>query len=83
MSASVTARTSAAGSDFAALNRQIVNAGLLERRPAYYAVRASVVTAALVGAWAAFFVIGSSWWIGLRRLQPFPYPRCFHEARGE
>ncbi|MEV6492675.1 acyl-CoA desaturase, partial [Actinoplanes sp. NPDC051633] len=29
----------AAGSDFAALNRRIAEAGLLERRPAYYAVR--------------------------------------------
>lgn len=33
MSASVTARPRTTGSDFAALNRQIVNAGLLERPP--------------------------------------------------
>ncbi|GAA2526103.1 delta fatty acid desaturase [Winogradskya humida] len=51
-----------AASDFAALNRTIAEAGLLERRPAYYAVRISVVAAMLVGGWAAFFLIGSSWW---------------------
>ncbi|GAA2568686.1 acyl-CoA desaturase [Winogradskya consettensis] len=51
-----------AASDFAALNRTIAEAGLLERRPAYYAVRIGVVAAMLVGGWAAFFLIGSSWW---------------------
>jgi fatty acid desaturase len=50
------------GSDFAALNRRITAAGLLERRPAYYAVRISVVAAALVGGWAAFVLVGPSWW---------------------
>jgi len=54
--------TPAAGSDFAALNRQINEAGLLERRPGYYAVRMSVVAAMLVAGWAAFFLVGSSWW---------------------
>jgi hypothetical protein len=44
------------------LNRQIVNAGLLERRAAYYAVRLSVVTAIYAGSWVLFFLIGSSWW---------------------
>ncbi|WP_127500415.1 fatty acid desaturase family protein [Actinoplanes solisilvae] len=62
MSASVIPRPKTTGSDFAALNRQIVEAGLLERRPAYYAVRMIVVTAMFVGGWAAFFLIGSSWW---------------------
>jgi fatty acid desaturase len=52
----------AAGSSFAALNRQITEAGLLERRPAYYAVRMTVVAAMLVGGWAAFFLVGASWW---------------------
>ena len=62
MSASVTQRHKTAGSDFAALNRQIVDAGLLERRPAYYAVRLGVVSAMLVGGWVFFFLVGSSWW---------------------
>jgi fatty acid desaturase len=51
-----------AGSDFAELSRRINAAGLLQRRPAYYVVRLGVVAAALVGGWAAFFLIGSSWW---------------------
>jgi fatty acid desaturase len=62
MSASVTQRPQTAGSDFAALNRQIVEAGLLERRPAYYAVRVSVVSAMFAGGWLVFFLLGSSWW---------------------
>ncbi|MFI6243040.1 fatty acid desaturase family protein [Micromonospora sp. NPDC050795] len=53
---------SATGSEFAALNRRISEAGLLKRRPAYYAVRLSVVATMLLGAWTAFFLIGSSWW---------------------
>jgi fatty acid desaturase len=53
---------SAAGSDFAELNRRINAAGLLRRRPAYYAVRLGLVTAALVAGWSAFFLIGASWW---------------------
>jgi fatty acid desaturase len=52
----------AAGSDFAELNRRINAAGLLRRRPAYYAVRLGTVAAALVLSWSAFFVIGASWW---------------------
>jgi len=51
-----------AGSDFAELNRRINAAGLLRRRPAYYAVRLSLVAAALVLGWSAFFLIGASWW---------------------
>ena len=52
-------RPRTAGSDFAVLNRRIAEAGLLERRPAYYAARMSVVAAMLVGGWAGFFLIGS------------------------
>jgi len=52
----------AAGSDFAELGRRIAAAGLLDRRPAYYAVRLSLVTAALVAGWSAFFLVGASWW---------------------
>jgi fatty acid desaturase len=52
----------AAGSDFAELNRRVTRAGLLERKPAYYAVRLTVVSLMLVGGWTAFFLIGASWW---------------------
>jgi fatty acid desaturase len=61
MTTAVEPRT-APGSDFAELNRRINTAGLLRRRPAYYAVRLSLVGAALVAGWSAFFMIGASWW---------------------
>ncbi len=51
-----------AGSDFAELNRRISARGLLERQPAYYAVRLTLVGLSVVGGWAAFFLLGSSWW---------------------
>jgi fatty acid desaturase len=51
-----------AGSDFAELNRRVTRSGLLERKPAYYAVRLSAVALMLVGGWTAFFLVGSSWW---------------------
>jgi fatty acid desaturase len=44
------------------LNRRITEAGLLERRPVYYAARISIVAAMFVGGWVAFFLIGASWW---------------------
>ncbi|MET0425872.1 MAG: acyl-CoA desaturase [Actinoplanes sp.] len=62
MTTAVQRPKAASGSDFSALNRQISEAGLLERRPAYYAVRISVVAAMLVGGWTAFVLVGSSWW---------------------
>ncbi|MGX7760856.1 fatty acid desaturase family protein [Streptomyces angustmyceticus] len=50
------------GGDFARLSRRIVAAGLMERRPGYYAVRLAAVSAAFAGGWAAFLVLGDSWW---------------------
>jgi fatty acid desaturase len=52
----------ATGSDFAELNRRINRAGLLQKRPGYYAVRLGLVAAAYVGGWTAFVMVGSSWW---------------------
>ncbi len=52
----------AAGSDFAILNRRIVAAGLMQRRPIYYVARMSVVGLMLLGGWTAFALLGSSWW---------------------
>jgi fatty acid desaturase len=57
-----TERRITAGSDFARLNRMVHDAGLLERRPAYYALRLSAVALMLIGGWSAFFLVGSSWW---------------------
>jgi fatty acid desaturase len=56
------AETRTAGSDFAELNRRINAAGLLRRRPAWYAVRLSLVSLALIGGWTAFVLVGASWW---------------------
>ncbi len=50
------------GSDYAALSRQVRQAGLLDRRPRYYAWKITLTAAALVLGWAAFAAIGNSWW---------------------
>jgi fatty acid desaturase len=49
-------------SDFAELNKRVTARGLMERQPAYYAVRLSLVALMMAGGWTAFFLIGSSWW---------------------
>lgn len=50
------------GSDFARLSRIISAEGLLERRPVYYAVRITLVLGFLAGGWAAFVLLGDTWW---------------------
>ncbi len=50
------------GSDYAALSRQVRQAGLLDRRLRYYALKITLTAAALVLGWAVFAVIGNSWW---------------------
>jgi fatty acid desaturase len=50
------------GSDYAALSRQVKAAGLLDRRPRYYAWKISLTVAAFVFGWVAFALIGDSWW---------------------
>jgi fatty acid desaturase len=50
------------GSDYAQLSRQIREAGLLERRPGYYAWKIAVTVGLLAAGWAAFAVVGNSWW---------------------
>jgi fatty acid desaturase len=50
------------GSDFAELCRLIRREGLLDRRPGYYVVKFVVVGALLAAGWAAFALIGDSWW---------------------
>ena len=50
------------GSDYAALSRQVREAGLLDRRPRYYAWKIALTAAALVLGWAVFAAIGNSWW---------------------
>jgi len=62
MTITMTPARTAAGSDFAVLARRITGEGLMQRRPAYYIARLSVVTLMLLGGWTAFFLIGESWW---------------------
>ncbi|WP_345403016.1 acyl-CoA desaturase [Nonomuraea salmonea] len=50
------------GSDYARLSRRIAQAGLLERRPGYYAARITLVAALFAGTWALFAALGDSWW---------------------
>jgi fatty acid desaturase len=50
------------GSDFAELCRLIKREGLLDRRPRYYTVKFAVMGVLFAAGWAAFFLIGDSWW---------------------
>jgi len=50
------------GSEYAELSRQVKEAGLLERRPGYYAWKFAVTIGLLAAGWAAFVVAGNSWW---------------------
>ncbi|MFD3720311.1 fatty acid desaturase family protein [Streptomyces sp. NPDC058674] len=50
------------GSDFARLSKKIQAAGLMARRPGYYALRIALVTALYAAGWTAFVLIGDSWW---------------------
>jgi fatty acid desaturase len=50
------------GSEYAELSRQVKQAGLLNRRPAYYAVKIAANLALFALGWAAFVVLGRSWW---------------------
>ncbi|MEV0335691.1 acyl-CoA desaturase [Nocardia sp. NPDC050717] len=51
-----------ADGDYARLLRRVSDAGLMRRRPGYYALRLSLVGTAFVGGWAAFVLVGDSWW---------------------
>jgi hypothetical protein len=50
------------GSEYAQLSRQIKQAGLLQRRPAYYIGKITFTAAALAAGWAALVLVGDSWW---------------------
>src|SRR3954451_7428461 len=50
------------GSDYADLMRHVKEAGLLDRRYAYYLIKMSVTGVLLVAGWAAFVLLGDSWW---------------------
>jgi fatty acid desaturase len=50
------------GSEYAQLSRQIKQAGLLRRRPAYYTAKITFTVVALAAGWAALALVGDSWW---------------------
>jgi fatty acid desaturase len=50
------------GSDFTRLSKQIVAAGLMRRRTGYYTLRITLVAALYTLGWAAFLLLGESWW---------------------
>jgi fatty acid desaturase len=50
------------GSEYAQLSRQVRQAGLLDRRPQYYAWKITVTAGLLAAGWAAFVAVGDSWW---------------------
>jgi fatty acid desaturase len=50
------------GSEYAQLSRQVRLAGLLERRPRYYRWKIGATVVLLAAGWAAFAVVGDSWW---------------------
>jgi fatty acid desaturase len=50
------------GSDYAELSRAVRGAGLLRRRPGYYAIKISINLILLAGGWAAFVLLGRTWW---------------------
>jgi fatty acid desaturase len=52
----------ARGSDYADLSRRIRRSGLLDRRPAYYWAKIASTTGILAAGWAAFLLLGDSWW---------------------
>jgi fatty acid desaturase len=49
------------GSDFAQLSKVVTAAGLLDRRPGYYAARIGVTVGLLAAGWWAFAALGDSW----------------------
>ena len=49
-------------SEFTQLSRQIKQAGLLDRRRSWYAVKVGLNLALLIAGWVAFAILGESWW---------------------
>jgi fatty acid desaturase len=50
------------GSDYAQLSRRISGAGLMDRRPGWYAVKVTLTVALFIVGWVAFALVGDSWW---------------------
>jgi fatty acid desaturase len=50
------------GTEYAQLSRQIKHAGLFEPRSRYYTWKIAITAALLAAGWAAFILVGNSWW---------------------
>jgi fatty acid desaturase len=50
------------GTDYARLSRAVRRAGLMDRRTGNYAWRIAITVSLLAVGWAAFVLIGNSWW---------------------
>jgi fatty acid desaturase len=50
------------GTDYARLSRQVRQAGLLDRCAGHYAWRITITVGLLFAGWAAFVLVGDSWW---------------------
>jgi hypothetical protein len=50
------------GSDYAELLTQLRQAGLLDRRPAYYTVKIDLNAALVIAGWTMFVLLGDSRW---------------------
>jgi fatty acid desaturase len=50
------------GTEFAELSRRIRAAGLLERRPGWYARAVALAVGAFAACWTVFGLLGDSWW---------------------
>ena len=55
-------RGTARGSDYADLLHRVRDAGLLDRRRGYYLTKMAITGALLAAGWAAFVLLGDSWW---------------------
>jgi fatty acid desaturase len=53
------------GSDYAQLSKRVNAAGLMERRPGWYAAKIVFTGLLFIGGWVAFFAVGDSWWQAL------------------
>jgi fatty acid desaturase len=58
----LTATIDAPTADFADLALKVRNAGLLDRRTAYYSAKISLTIAAYSAGFAGLFLLGNSWW---------------------
>ena len=60
--ASAASSATGPGSDYARLSRTVKRAGLRRRRPVYYSLKIGLNLVLLAAGWAAFAVLGRSWW---------------------